>query len=75
MAAPAARFYVSAASWLLSFARSRERRRIASLQQQPDQGPVADADADDGHGLVPQRVQIFLKLHGYAPNAALGGRD
>ncbi|SCJ64725.1 Uncharacterised protein [uncultured Blautia sp.] len=47
----------------------------APLQQQPDQGPVADADADDGHGLVPQRVQIFLKLHGYAPNAALGGRD
>ena len=45
------------------------------IQQQADQGPVADADADDGHGLAPQGVQICFKVHGYAPYAADGGRE
>ena len=47
----------------------------AAVQQQPDQGLVADTDADDGHGLATQGRKIFLKFHGNAPNAAPGGRD
>ena len=43
----------------------------APAQQQLDQRLIGNTDADDRHGLVPQGIQIFLKVHGerslYAP--------
>ena len=39
----------------------------AEFQQQPHQGPVADAQAQDGDLLAPQGSEILFKGHNFTP--------